>query len=332
MDSSYDLKIERIDEVPAAPTTTLGVPSETLEVPAEVGYVSSMLYVIVITDSLVDILTQIKYCVGMYDAHTIAEEGLILKIIAGSTCYGLNTSESDTDTMGICLVPAVTYFGFGQEGSRFEQYDQDPDNDTSVYSLKKFLTLMMKGNPTILNLIFAADAHVIHRTALGTFLRTPLVYQQLIGGDAAANAFLGYMSSQVKLLREHGQEASGKRIKRPELVERYGFDTKYTMHILRLGFQGIDLLTLGRAVMPFTGARQQFLMEVREGKHSLEYCLNEADQMIDTLEGLKADNVLIAEPDRDFASSIVYSAQTDFWNFKQVLVSTMRSLRDQAGL
>src|SRR5688572_31106775 len=37
---------------------------------------------------------------------------------------------------------------------------------------------------------------------------------------------------------------------RPELEEMYGFDTKYAMHMLRLGFQGVELLTTGRLNLP----------------------------------------------------------------------------------
>jgi uncharacterized protein len=39
---------------------------------------------------------------------------------------------------------------------------------------------------------------------------------------------------------------AGAHTNRPELVAVHGYDTKYAMHALRLGLQGIELLTTGR--------------------------------------------------------------------------------------
>ena len=38
---------------------------------------------------------------------------------------------------------------------------------------------------------------------------------------------------------------AGAHTNRPELVAAHGYDTKYAMHALRLGLQGIELLTTG---------------------------------------------------------------------------------------
>ena len=37
---------------------------------------------------------------------------------------------------------------------------------------------------------------------------------------------------------------------RPELIERFGYDTKYAMHALRLGFQGTEISTEARLSLP----------------------------------------------------------------------------------
>ena len=43
---------------------------------------------------------------------------------------------------------------------------------------------------------------------------------------------------------------AGAHTNRPELVAVHGYDTKYAMHALRLGLQGIELLTTGRITLP----------------------------------------------------------------------------------
>lgn len=49
--------------------------------------------------------------------------------------------------------------------------------------------------------------------------------------------------------RSHGR-GSGAQTNRPELVAEHGYDTKFAMHALRLGAQGVELLTTGRITLP----------------------------------------------------------------------------------
>jgi hypothetical protein len=55
----------------------------------------------------------------------------------------------------------------------------------------------------------------------------------------AASRFLGYLQSQrAAMTGEVGAHTN-----RPELVAEHGYDTKYAMHALRLGVQGVELLS-----------------------------------------------------------------------------------------
>jgi hypothetical protein len=58
----------------------------------------------------------------------------------------------------------------------------------------------------------------------------------------AAGRYLDYLKGQKAAIT--GQ--SGAHANRPELVAVHGYDTKYAMHALRLGLQGIELLSTGR--------------------------------------------------------------------------------------
>lgn len=103
-------------------------------------------------------------------------------------------------------------------------------------SLRKWMRLALKGNPTILLLLFTPDDQLVHCDSLGRELRNlaPQIISRRVQGP-----YLGYLQAQKeRLTGERGQ----KRIHRPELEEMYGFDTKYAMHMLRLGFQGVELL------------------------------------------------------------------------------------------
>jgi hypothetical protein len=49
-----------------------------------------------------------------------------------------------------------------------------------------------------------------------------------------------------RLVGERGQRD----VNRVELIERFGYDTKYAMHMLRLGHQGVEFLESGRLTLP----------------------------------------------------------------------------------
>jgi hypothetical protein len=57
----------------------------------------------------------------------------------------------------------------------------------------------------------------------------------------AAVRFLGYLRGQKAAMTSQPEAHTN----RPELVAVHGYDTKYAMHALRLGLQGVELLTTG---------------------------------------------------------------------------------------
>ncbi len=62
----------------------------------------------------------------------------------------------------------------------------------------------------------------------------------------AAARFIGYLRSQEAAMTGE----VGAHTNRPELVAAHGYDTKFAMHALRLGAQGVELLTTGRITLP----------------------------------------------------------------------------------
>jgi hypothetical protein len=102
--------------------------------------------------------------------------------------------------------------------------------DLVIYSLHKFLRLALKGNPQIVEMFFLKSYVKVDPMGLKLQELAPYIVSRSCG-----NAYLGYMNAQLqRLLGERGQKG----VNRPELVEKYGYDTKYAMHIVRLGLQG----------------------------------------------------------------------------------------------
>jgi RNA repair pathway DNA polymerase beta family len=62
----------------------------------------------------------------------------------------------------------------------------------------------------------------------------------------AAGRYLGYLRAQKAAMTG----LAGAHTNRPELVAVHGYDTKYAMHALQVGLQGVELLTTGRITLP----------------------------------------------------------------------------------
>ncbi len=133
---------------------------------------------------------------------------------------------------------------------------QAGDLDLTVYSLRKYTRLAANGNPTVQILLFVKP---LFMNAFGRRLRRNA---HLFASKEAGARFLGYLRAQrERLLGQRGQM----RVTRTELIQRHGYDTKFAMHAVRLGFQGVEYLKTGRLTLPMEEGRD-YCMSVRLGK------------------------------------------------------------------
>jgi len=85
----------------------------------------------------------------------------------------------------------------------------------------------------VLPSLFVPDEEVVFRNQAGAEL---VGYAHRFVSRLAATRFLGYLRAQKAAMT--GQ--AGAHTNRPELVAVHGYDTKYAMHALRLGLQGVN--------------------------------------------------------------------------------------------
>lgn len=268
----------------------------------------------------------------------MAERNTILRAVTGSTAHGLNLEGTDDrDEMGVCIETLEAFGGF----SEFEQYiyrsaaeregkqdapSQPGDLDLTIYSLRKFLRLTMQGNPSVINLLFVPQLTCIHCDARGAKLQELAPY---IVSRQAGKRYLGYMESQrMRLLGERGQ----KKVNRPELEEKYGFDTKYAMHILRLGIQGVELLSTGRITLPMPEKDKAFVKNIRLGKVPLQDVLTTAGSLERELKDLLDTSPLQPTPDIHKIEEWMLSMYFENWKAHKVtsgFVGTRKSIADE---
>lgn len=220
-------------------------------------------------------------------AKQIASRGLIFQAQVGSRVHGTSVGGDDRDEMGICIEPQDHVMGLWN----FDQYifrtaqertgnanprSEADDLDLTVYGLRKFVRLASGGNPSILTLLYSPEDMIIFASPIGRGL---LANHDMFHHRGAASRFLGYIEGQRK--RMVGERS--KSTNRPELIEAYGFDTKYAGHIVRLAVQGVEYMTTGRMNLPMEEPWRSWICDVRVGKHTeqeaLEVCADFENQL-----------------------------------------------------
>ena len=253
----------------------------------------------------------------------IAEAGTILRTEVGSGVHGTAVSGyDDQDIMGVCIEPADAVIG----NKQFEQYEWHTawereggrrnrsghgDVDTTIYSLRKWMRLAMHGNPSVLVLLFAPEEQVYYSTKLGRILRKE--GPKFILSKQAGAKFIGYLRAQRHAMESH--EGKGKDVTRPELIEKYGFDTKFAGHMVRLGYQGLELLRDGKLTLPMKEDERDTVRAIRTGHFTMRECLDLSEALERSIEEyMKGDNSPLPEsPDYDVIDQWLVLAYKHHW-------------------
>src|ERR1700759_204598 len=265
------------------------------------------------------------------EARAIAERGMILRVQVGSGVHGTSIAgQDDRDEMGLCLEPPQFVTGLarvpnGNRGLspsvRFEQYERHTawdrsggvanrsgagDLDVIIYSARKWARLALAGNPTVLLVLFVPDDEVVFRDQAGAELTDNA--DRFVSRQAASR-FLGYLRAQKAAMT--GQ--AGAHTNRPELVALHGYETKYAMYALRLGLQGIELLTTGRITLPVPEPHRAYLRSIRRGERPLAEVLDAVAETESRLEQLRGSAAAPDEPDRHWVDGWLHRSYLDFW-------------------
>ena len=136
-----------------------------------------------------------------YGDPNVALPNEILRSVVGSGVHGIAIEGTDDhDEMGVYIEPASYVMGLERIRDDYVWRTQPEgvrsghgDTDLIMYSLRKYLRLAIKGNPTVMLPLFAPEADLVTVTPMGQELRD-MRYSFL--SQQAVERFLGYMDSQ----------------------------------------------------------------------------------------------------------------------------------------
>lgn len=126
----------------------------------------------------------------MENFEQIKKEGRLLYLcVRGSTCQRINTPTSDRDIGGIYIAKESDVFGL-----QCDTQVQDEKGDTVWYEIGKFMSLLLKANPTVLEYLFVDDEFVLYEHPLFTEIKKHR--NEFLTKDCFSS-FCGYAVSQI---------------------------------------------------------------------------------------------------------------------------------------
>ena len=119
----------------------------------------------------------------------LRQQGLLLfEAVSGSRAYGTNLPHSDTDLKGVFVLPENEFFGL-----TYVPQVANATNDEVFYELRRFVELLLKNNPTVLELLASPPDCVVYQHPLFGQFRAVDFLSQL-----CRQSFAEYAVAQIR--------------------------------------------------------------------------------------------------------------------------------------
>jgi uncharacterized protein len=116
---------------------------------------------------------------------------ILFEVISGSKSFGLNTPSSDTDIKGVYYLPKEQFFGLD-----YIPQISNETNDEVYYELGRFVELLQKNNPNILEILASPDDCILYKNPIMNQLKLEDFLSKL-----CKDTFAGYAVTQIKKAR-----------------------------------------------------------------------------------------------------------------------------------
>lgn len=230
-----------------------------------------------------------------------SDRKMVLAGVVGSTAYGLTTTTSDKDRLGVYVASRRDVLGLdGHAAVTNTVTSTDPD--IAIHEVGKFLALCLKANPTVTELLWL-DTYDVCNDVGDTLVG---LRRSLLSGRQVRASYGGYATAQARrLVSRNERGANG--------FAAGGVDrvAKHARHCMRLLLQGRTLLTTGELVVNVACRRDELFAvgELAVSDPGAFHARFEAE--LAALDAL-GDGVLPREPDRDAVNDALINLRERF--------------------
>lgn len=221
-------------------------------------------------------------------------DNIILEGVTGSTAYGLDTEHSDEDVMGIFVAPTSEVLSLYDHKESYTHQGID-DNDWCYHEVGKFITMALKNNPTVLELLFLDGYRTL--TKQGKLL---VDNRHLFLSDRIRKSYGGYAWDQTRKLNARGDSFGHGRNNRYE---------KHARHCFRLLIQGRQLLETGTIDVKVTPEQREELFAI--GKLEPSKLVDRFAQEYKEFQTIKS--VLPKEPNKAEIDKLLLKIRKSTW-------------------
>lgn len=113
---------------------------------------------------------------------------LLLECISGSRAYGLDLPTSDTDIKGVFALSKKDFYGL-----TFTDQVNNETNDIVFYELKRFIELLVKNNPNLLDLLSSPEDCILFKDPVMNLIKPEMFLSRL-----CKTTFGEYAMAQIK--------------------------------------------------------------------------------------------------------------------------------------
>jgi predicted nucleotidyltransferase len=240
------------------------------------------------------------------------ERNTILMGTCGSKAYGVDVDEktsehfglkaSDEDTVGVCVPPFDYYYGFNE----FEQHvGKDPD--IAIHSLKKFLIMATKGNPSTLDILWLPEELWSVKTEAGQML---IDNRNIFLTKKVGWSIYGCANHHLKnVINGNG---------RADYIRAFGYDTKAASHLIRILRMAYEILVLNQVEVRRQDAHD--LRNIRLGILEKRDVVDYAQEMIDNIVNQYIPNSSLPdEVDKSIVHQLSINVTKKFLEDKEVV-------------
>lgn len=188
----------------------------------------------------------------------------------GSIAYGVSTDASDLDVYGFTIPPKSYVFpenyihGFDtpQEFNQWQCHHvkhKEKEYDFTIRSIVRYFKLCIDCNPDTIDSLFVPLNCIAQITQIGNIVREN---RHLFLSKKLFGKYKGYSYSQLHKAESKSVDTGSKRA---AIREKYGWDTKFLYHVVRLLSEAEQLLVECDLVLDEKG-RREHMKAIRRGE------------------------------------------------------------------
>jgi predicted nucleotidyltransferase len=269
-------------------------------------------------------------------------EAVQYEVTMGSEAYGVSSNTSDIDVYGFAIPDKHEIFphlrgeidGFGTQKNRFEVWQmhriEDKEArggegcvyDCQYYSIVKYMDLVMRNNPNMVDSLFVPQRCIRFATPVGQRIRDS---RKLFLHKGSWHTYRGYAFSQLSKIFNKEYKNSPKR--RAD-IEKHGYSTKEAYHTVRLMLEAQQILEEGDVDLE---RNREVLKTIRAGSWSADEVKKYFTDKEHQLEKTYTESTLRHHPDEAAIKALLLDClEQHFGSLSEAVVredSVVRAMR-----